>query len=336
MNTQEMNGFPSLIVSPLDDPPGEGWFDAAARVARQQHGFVLSWQLRACGWSSSRIVRMARDGRIVHVIDDVYEMPGLPMTWMRYLVLGMLAVGYPASAARGTALALHRVRGYTMTGPRHLVVPYGLGARTTCPETIVHRSRTLEPTDVVIVDGIPATTPARSAVDLTELRGVPPRRTLFAELVRTGAATLHGLSQQIEQAGRIQGARPLRQAVASLDPHAARSRSGGELRLYELAVEAGLPNPTINHAIMDDRGRVLFEVDVAVVPLNLGFEYDDDAFHFTPDELLKDRNRDNLLRLRHGWEIYRFSGRLVFEHPHVVVDQMRRALDLAQQRSAIA
>lgn len=336
MYVHKISAFPSLIVPIPDGPPGERWFQAAARIARQQHGFILSRQLRACGWSSGRIARMARDGRIVHVIDDVYEMPGHPMTWMRHLVLGILAVGHPASAARGTALALHGVRGYTMTGPRHLVVPYGLGARTTCPETIVHRSRTLEPPDVVVVDGIPATTPARSAVDLTELRGVAPRRRLLAELVRTGAATLHDLYEQIEQAGRIQGAPSLRQAITSLDPHAVRSRSGGELRLYELAVKAGLPEPMINHAIMDDRGRILFEVDVAIVPLRLGFEYDDDAFHFTPDELIKDRNRDNLLRLRHDWEIYRFSGRLVFEHPDVVVDQMRRALHLAQQRSAIA
>lgn len=325
--------FPSLPV-PVPDRGSLGPYEAAGGVAREQYGFVTFSQLLECGWSRAGVDRTVSRGRLRRVHTDVYEFPGFSTNWDRELVAAMLAVGPPVAAARGTALAVHGMRRFRREGPKHLLVPYGRGSRPYVDGITLHRSRTLLPDDMIVVDGIPATTVTRSILDIGHDR-VHPRmhRWLVSEAIRTGAASFATFHEQLARAGRIRGKSQLQRVIESLDPQVARSRSGGEFELFELAVKAHLPEPVLNHPVFDDHGVLIAEIDIALVPWKVGFEHDGEAFHSTPDELMKDRHRDNLLKLKRGWDITRFAARLVRDHPDIVIAQMRRAYRLAVARA---
>lgn len=324
--------FPSQLV-PVSDDSSLGPQAVAARVARNQFGFVTFGQLLDCGWSPTAIERARARELLRRIHDGVYEFPGAPGSWERELVSSMLAVGPPVAAARGTALAVHGVRRFRRAGPKHLLVPYGRGSRPTVDTVIMHRSRTLAPEDLEVVDGIVVTTVTRSVLDIgADHVNRQTQRWLASEAIRTGAATFGSFYEQIERAGRIRGKAQLMRELQRLDPQIARGRSGGEVGLFELATSAGLPEPVLNHPVLDAYGNLIAEIDVALVPLKVGFEHDGEAFHATPDELVKDRHRDNRLKLELGWDITRFAARLVRDHPDRVIAQMRKAHELARSR----
>lgn len=329
-----VNEFPSHIVEVAAPDESTTPYQAAAAVASRQHGFILRRQLLTCGLSGSSIARAVAAGRLVRAHQDLYEMPGLPATWIRDLAASMFAVGPPVFAARGTALALEGVRRFRRAGTKHLLVPYGRDARFDAGDTVVHRSRTLTVEDVTLVDGVPATVVTRSVCDLSNDRSNAFVRWLLSEVFRSGAATFDEMWDQLGRMGRIPGKGRLKVELARLDPQVSRSRSAGEFDLFELGKKAGLPDLQMNHAIRDDLGRIVFEIDVAIVALRLGFEFDDDGFHLTPDELVKDRHRDNNLRLKFGWDIYRFSRRVVEDHPDIVRRQMVQAYERAVQSNS--
>lgn len=328
--------FPSPLV-PVRDDPLLGPYEAAAALARQQFGFVTFSQLLECDWSRTGVSRAQARGRLIRVHADVYEFPGLPMNWDRALISAMLAVGPPVAAARSTALAIQGMRRFRRVGVKHLLVPYGRGSSPTVDGVIIHRSRTLVPEDCEVVDGIVATTVTRSILDIGHDHVHPlTRRWLASEAIRTGTATFESFYAQLERAGRIRGKAQLAAEIQRLDPQIARGRSGGEIGLFELAVAAGLPEPVLNHPVLDAYGNVIAEIDVALVSWKVGFEHDGEAFHTTPDELVKDRHRDNRLKLELGWDVTRFAARLVRDHPDRVMAQMIRAYELAQARRQAA
>ncbi len=110
----------------------------------------------------------------------------------------------------------------------------------------VHRSRTLRACDLVVLDGLPVTTVARTPVDLAGILAPHPLRRVVhrAEMLRLlDAAQVAELLAR----GRPRGARALRLALASLaaaDPEVARSEL--EERFLALVAAAGLPLPGTN------------------------------------------------------------------------------------------
>jgi len=86
-----------------------------------------------------------------------------------------------------------------------------------------------------------------------------------------------------------------------------------------------------NHAVRDESGRVLAEIDFADPRLMIAIEVDGRAFHSDRRSFERDRERQNLLTLR-GWVVLRFTWERLVNDPDGVIAEVEavRALGLAR------
>jgi len=157
----------------------------------------------------------------------------------------------------------------------------------------------LPPDDVVDVNGVPCTTPTRTALDLARWR---PR---FIGLGAVDALTHAGLTTVAEldsAAARLAGHRFIRRAreVITLCEPATESIPESWCRLR--IIEAGLPRPTVQVSLRDTTGREIYRLDMGLVDAQIGIEYDGAEHHLTS---VGARERDDRRRLdirdRFGW-----------------------------------
>jgi hypothetical protein len=142
-----------------------------------------------------------------------------------------------------------------------------------CPRPGVRVFRSsLGPDDVIDVDGIPVTSPLRTAFDLA--RGTTVERGLVAvdAFARAARLDLVAFERYVRRHPRYRGVPVARAVVELCDP---RARSGGESRLrYIWIVEAGLPRPEVNPLVVDALGTVVAMTDLLDTGAGLAGEYD--------------------------------------------------------------
>lgn len=158
--------------------------------------------------------------------------------------------------------------------------------------------RDLAEDDVLVLDGVLATEPVRTALDLACRLG---RRDGLAAL--DAFMRLHGLSHaqlraKLVRYHRRRGVVQARQLVALADPL---SESPGESWARMTIIEHGLPMPVLQHWVYDD-GRPVFRLDLAYPEHKIAIEYDGREFHSTEERRLHDRVRRAWLEER-GWTV---------------------------------
>jgi hypothetical protein len=170
----------------------------------------------------------------------------------------------------------------------------------------VHRSRTLTPDDITVLDGIPITEPHRTLADLAQtLSGRPLEHAVnLAE-------------RRIDFERLRQSAPPSLQAVLKSYSMAV-TRSELEERFLELCDDHGLPRPEANTRIEG------IECDFVWRDARLIVEVDGFTYHRAPSVFESDREKDVELELR-GWRILRFTWRQVEQRPEWVARAIRLA-----------
>jgi hypothetical protein len=124
-----------------------------------------------------------------------------------------------------------------------------------------------------------------------------------------------------ERYPRARGVRSLPEVVTLANPQA---DSAMETRLRLILVRGGLPPPTAQYPVVDERGRVVTEVDLAYPEILVAVEYDG-ADHFAAPQVLRDGHR--LTRLAAlGWRVYRYYAADVYRRPERIVNDVRLAL----------
>ncbi len=121
-------------------------------------------------------------------------------------------------------------------------------------------------------------------------------------------------------AGRRPGIRRLRQALEFVRED---SWSPRESKLRCHLVLAGLPEPTLNHDVYDDKGRFLGCVDLAYPERKIAIEYHGTLHH---SRYAEDVERIAALRAA-GWIVIEVTSAL-FARPDAVVARVRAALGL--------
>jgi len=187
---------------------------------------------------------------------------------------------------------------------------------------VATRYSELQPTDLVEVGGIPATTPVRTAFDLA-------RRIPLDEAVVGVDALLHVCGLQLSAIsayandGRASwhGVRRIPAVLALAAPGA---ESPMETRLRLVLVRAGLPEPVLQHRVLDHRGKVVARLDLAYPDSRLGVEYDGEH-HLEPTTVRRDLLRQNALRAL-GWTVLRFTSDDVLRAPGRLAAQVAAAL----------
>lgn len=190
------------------------------------------------------------------------------------------------------------------------------------PKGIVVRSDELIAGEVVVVGGMPVTTPARTAFDLGRNlaeRDSVPRIDALMNATELKAADIDAVMQHHR---RARGICRLRRAVVLVD--------GGAESPYESAtrlvlVAAGIPAPETQIEVRDEWGRVFARLDMGWSRWKVAVEYDG-AQHWTDSrQRAWDIERMVLLQAA-DWVIIRVSADLLRRRPGMIIHQVQTAV----------
>lgn len=273
----------------------------------------------AAGVSKAGLTRALADGRLVRAHQKVYCLGtsgGVGLTRLAILATGGVVSHDAAAALHGIEMAHRPDRRLTVGRNR---------ARVAHPGCVVHRAD-LGASEVMRVDGLPATTPLRTILDCARALEPVEAVVIADSAVRQGLVSFARLRQASREA-RGRGAGRLRQVIDCCDPC---SESVLESALRMLLIEQGIRPPTSQYELRAVSGRHLATVDFAWPDLRVIVEADGFAYHRDRKAYLRDRNLGNACTLA-GWRLLRFSWEDVFRHPAYVVRSTQRVLALAAE-----
>ena len=152
--------------------------DTILRLAVAQHGVVARWQLARAGIPATLIDERVKRRRLQRVERCVYRIPALSGAHERNAAI-VLSFGPDAMASHRTAADLHRMLPASGGPP---TVSVSRGNPRVRPGVIMHRVR-IDEDERTVCDGIPATSPSRTLLDLAaELSERPARDVAGAAL----------------------------------------------------------------------------------------------------------------------------------------------------------
>jgi hypothetical protein len=181
-----------------------------------------------------------------------------------------------------------------------------------------HRARNLSAEDAAEVEGIPATSVARTLLDLASAVRFQRLRRLVQRAEETDLFDLPKVESVIERNKGHRGARPLRSAIAIYRPTSFQ-RSDFERAFLAAAIDAGLPQP---HASYVEQGH---ELDLYWPEHRFAVELDVYETHGTRESFEADRLRQEDLLLA-GIEMIRVTGPRFEREPDRVIARLARLL----------
>lgn len=202
------------------------------------------------------------------------------------------------------------------TDPRvHVAVPSG--ARAPHAAGILGHSLDFAPEDVVESDGLRHTSAARTWCDLAAHLSVRDLVAVGDHLIqrRLQFAT-H--SELVACASRLAGRRGAKRMRECLPLLSDRSESRPESWLRVIIVQAGLPTPSINHAIVDTETGKGYRTDIAFTKHKVLLEYQGD-YHRDQKQWRRDMTRRGRLEAN-GWIVMEINA-----------DDLRRPGELAER-----
>ena len=212
-------------------------------------------------------------------------------------------------------------------GPRQVEVTVVRVWRPDQPKLRVYGTSSLLPPDIRRVEGISATSPARTLLDLGRFWSVERLETAVADALRRGLIRRSQLADQLARNRGRRGVAALR-AVLDLDREPALTRSEAEARLLSLIRRAAMPSPELNARL----GH--YEVDFLWRRQRLVVEVDGFAFHGDRLAFERDRLRDADLQVA-GFRLIRVTWRQLTAQPQAVIERISRALARAGDRASL-
>ena len=237
----------------------------------------------------------------------------------------VLAAGDGAVLSHRDAAAVHAL-GVASHGPIHVTAPRQMRSG---PKLRLHH-RGLSPDEVTSVDGIPATTVARTIFDLaaTEPRRRVERAIHEAEVQRT--LDLDELEAIVSRSPHTRGVRPIRSILAERDFGSVNTKEQLEERFIALLEEEGLPLPETNRWMQI--GDVWIEADCVWPDQRLIAELDSWGVHGTRRRFETDRERDRALHVA-SWRPIRLTWRHVHHGRSALVADLHGLLDPRGRRA---
>lgn len=266
------------------------------------------------------VTRRALVSRHRMVYRNVYLDRGAELTPERRAVAAWLWSQRNATLAGLSAAALHRTQWIDPALPAELIRRDACGVKG----IVIQRAR-LGDDESCVVQGIPLTTPARTAFDLG-------RRERFETAIIRVDALANATDLKPSDVDRLAadhlGARgivQLRRVVELMDGGA---ESPQETRTRLLLIAAGFPRPRTQFVVVDEYGSFIGRIDLGWGEWKVGVEYDgpqhwDDAKQHA-------RDIDRLADLAaQGWLIVRVSRDLLRYRPVVFLARVRDAMRVA-------
>ncbi len=235
-----------------------------------------------------------------------------------------------ASCLAGHAVASHRAAAalWSFAGSSRDVVEVTAlrHHRSKSPEVSCHESHTLFAQDVTVLDGIPATMPSRTVIDLAVVLSDDAVEIALDDALRRNLTSMARLRTMLEVLG------PKRPGTARLRRVLKRRPSGGavpesylETRFVQLVRRARLPDPE-RQVRVENSGRVAF-LDFGYPGNRLAIELDGYEGHGGRSAWQAGLERSNRIG-ELGWRTLHFSATDIDRRPDRVVAQVRSALGI--------
>jgi very-short-patch-repair endonuclease len=269
-------------------------------LVRRQHQIFTRDQLLELGYSRHAIDHRLRTGRLYRLFPAVYSLTSEPSRHGRWLA-AVYACGAGAALSHEHAAVLWGLLkdwagAITISVPRERRLA---GIRV--------RRRSLRPQDLTVRNGIPATTPICTLVDLAARHGDDALEQMINEADVRGLCTPPDLRAALEDVPRRPGVAILRRLLDRRTFRLTRSRL--ERLFIPIALRAGLP-PLLTRQRVNG-----VEVDFYFPELGLVVETDGLTYHRTPQQQAADLERDQLhfasdltpLRFTH-WQVRHDPG----------------------------
>lgn len=293
-------------------------FRDVARVAAAQHGVVARDRLIEHGVSRSKLQRWLVDGRLEAVQRGVYRVAGAPVTWEQRLLAAVLGSGPGAIASHRAAARLWDIHGADV-----LDVTSGTRRGRRLAGAVLHFSGHLDGARRLRRNGIPATDPMRTLVDLGAVVTADALEDALDRALERRLVTVLGVERALEGVARSgrSGVGALRNTLNERALGRARPDSLLEPRMARLLRACRLPPAAFQHVVHHE-GRFVGRIDFAYPHLLIAIEVDGFASHSSPSALQGDLDRQNAL-VSLGWKVIRFTWHDVVRRPAKVASAVR-------------
>ena len=264
--------------------------------------------------ASGVLVKSALRTQYIKLFRDVYVNPDTEPTAQLRAHAGWLWSGRRGIIAGLSASALHGAKWVDVTAPLEIIH----SNRNPLPGIRV-RGDDIGEDEVGVIEGIPATTPTRTALDLGCWY---PKSEAVAAIDALARATDLKMPDVDLLAQRYPGRRGIRQARTALRLVDAGAQSPKETWLRLVLIQAGLPRPQTQIPVHDDFGEVIAYLDMGWEDLKVGVEYDGDQHRSDRRQYTWDIRRLEILE-RLGWIVIRV---VAGDQPADIVRRVRSVL----------
>ncbi|GAA3317752.1 endonuclease domain-containing protein [Arthrobacter ramosus] len=204
---------------------------------------------------------------------------------------------------------------------------------------VVGHQLTFKPGEVIVLDGVRLTSPARTWLDLAQVMSIDDIVAAGDSIVvehsenhprpREALATIEDLKAMV---AAHPGMRGVRKARLALDLVRVGADSPQETQMRLILLHAGLPEPTLNHVIFNEWGAPAVWPDAAYLKERIALQYDG-RHHGEAEQYQRDIRRQALTE-RLGWHEVRVHHEDLLGPRPEVVEKVRRALWAGRELAA--
>ncbi|MFI0352807.1 hypothetical protein [Actinomadura sp. 9N407] len=260
-------------------------------------------------------------GHFRHLHHDVYAPADMPDSVELHCRAADLVLPEDAVFCGVTAARLYRLAVPRNDQGIHVAVPAKLPTAPRIKRLRIHQYA-IPPEQIGTYGGWRVVKPERLFLELAHAL---PRFDLIAagdQLLRRGLTRREALTGFLNDCHRRRGVQRARDAVPLLN---GRADSPPETRARILLTDAGLPTPAVNQDVVNAWGVWLARPDLSYQDPKIAIQYEGAHHQEDPTQYAYDIERDGRL-IDEGWIVIRIDKDILFHHPHLLINRVRRAL----------
>jgi len=294
---------------------------AIRELAERQHGVVARWQLLEMGLGRRLNQDRVEAGILIPVFQGVFALGHRRIDRRGRWLAAVLASGPGAVLSHGSALSLWEMRG--SHGDVEVLRRSG-GTHQRRSGIRLHQTRSLPDDHVTIEQGIPATTPERSLLDMASRLDAKQQERALVAGDKNGCVRWSELQRVLRGWRGKRGIGRLRRVAMEVDPRAADTFSSLGVDFLALCREFGLSLPQVNVLVED------FLIDFYWPGQRVIVETDSYEHHANRPVFEEDHERTVALTAA-GYEVHRATWRMLTWNPEPF---MRLVHDSLRKRTA--
>jgi hypothetical protein len=292
-----------------------------AALAANQFGLVAVWQAARLGIGRDVLARHARECGWHRVAHGVCLLPGCGLTPTARLKAVELALRSPLAFSHDSAAFLW---GLVPNLGDTVHVVSGLDHKRTAAGVDAHRMRAFDRMAVTTRSSLPVLAPAETLCTFAAISSVDRLVKVMAKADRMRLVTPRQTAVVAAELGKFNGRATVREALARID-HEGLPHSDLERIARALLRTAGLTPHGRPYTVLDRRGRLLAEVDIAFIEQRVAVAIDGPHHGEAGQRRLDEDQRQELEAL--GWIVLRADEFRLVQEPHRFIRQVKEALE---------